>query len=239
MPAGRPLKRIKRQAKFLLGRLPVAGARLRLPTAHYGSEYGGWEVLPGLLGSHSEVWSYGIGHDPSFDLEVIRHHGCRVRAFDPTPGLGDWITAQGFDARFEFEPIGLAAFDGEVEMRPQSVDGDSSSTILSQSEIPVDTHGVPVRVERLATTAARLGVTRIDLLKMDIEGAEFEAIPDLLASGVEIGQLLVEFHPYVSNGYPRQREAYRQIVAAGFVLFDLSLRDMEFGFVHRSQIPGE
>jgi hypothetical protein len=34
----------------------------------------------------------------------------------------------------------------------------------------------------------------IDLLKMDIEGAEYEVLEDIINAGIPIKQLLIEFH---------------------------------------------
>ena len=39
-----------------------------------------------------------------------------------------------------------------------------------------------------------LGHERLDLLKMDIEGAEYAVLDDMLQSGILPDQLLVEFH---------------------------------------------
>ena len=40
----------------------------------------------------------------------------------------------------------------------------------------------------------KLGHTEIEMLKMDIEGAEYSVIPDILESGIQVRQSLVEFH---------------------------------------------
>ena len=50
---------------------------------------------------------------------------------------------------------------------------------------------VPGRVERLSSIMRQLGHQRLDVLKIDIEGAEFEAVPDLLDSGIEIVMISV------------------------------------------------
>lgn len=52
---------------------------------------------------------------------------------------------------------------------------------------------MPVR--RLGTIMSELGHTRLDLLKMDIEGAEFAVVRDMLSSRIEVDQLVVEVHP--------------------------------------------
>ena len=57
---------------------------------------------------------------------------------------------------------------------------------------------------RLMTIATMLGHTHINLLKMDIEGAEYTSSSDRLSSGLQIEQLLVEFH-YHGNLNRRRR----------------------------------
>lgn len=46
----------------------------------------------------------------------------------------------------------------------------------------------------LSSVTTKLGHSNIDLLKMDIKGAEYEVLEGLLASPVKPKQLLVEFH---------------------------------------------
>ena len=83
----------------------------------------------------------------------------------------------------------------------------------------------------------RLGHSRIDVLKMDVEGTEFDCVPDLLQSGIEIGQLLVEVHyHYPQRTFDEGLSLLRQIEAAGFQCFDISPRGLEFSFVNRRMI---
>jgi hypothetical protein len=58
---------------------------------------------------------------------------------------------------------------------------------------------VRLPVIRLATAMQRLGHMKIDLLKMDIEGAEYEVIEDMVRSEIRVRQLLLEFHHRLSS----------------------------------------
>ena len=53
---------------------------------------------------------------------------------------------------------------------------------------------IKVPVERVSTIMKRLSHEKIDLLKLDIEGAEYGVLPDMLDMGVLPTQILVEFH---------------------------------------------
>ena len=93
---------------------------------------------------------------------------------------------------------------------------------------------VQVPIHRLPTIAGNLRTEAIDLLKIDIEGAEYDLLPDLIESTVPIRQLLVEFHhrigvrPLAStvNSVDRLKEA-------GFQLFHVSETSSEFSFLHK------
>jgi hypothetical protein len=48
-----------------------------------------------------------VGSDISFDLELVERYACEVWAFDPTPGVIDWVADQGVPESWHFEPVGL------------------------------------------------------------------------------------------------------------------------------------
>jgi Methyltransferase FkbM domain len=54
------------------------------------------------------------------------------------------------------------------------------------------TNGTKLPVKRLATIMKELGHTRLDVLKMDIEGDEYDVLRDI--ADIPIRQILVEMH---------------------------------------------
>lgn len=214
------------------GRIAFAWVEKRLPTRFFGSDYGGWEVYTKPLTPDSIVYSFGIGHDHSFDIALIEAVGCNVYAYDPTPGLVEHFAATEKNPKFIFRPVGLDASDREVEIRPLFGDRDCSQTIVGRDQAAADTHGDVVSVRRITTLMAENGHTRIDLLKMDIEGSEFDVIPDLIASGIQIDQIAVEFHPSWKGGVERSRQCIAMLKRAGYRIFSISARHIEYGFVH-------
>jgi hypothetical protein len=53
----------------------------------FGTKYGGFYVYPDRLCQESIIYSFGVGEDVSFDLELIEKYNCHVFAFDPTQKL--------------------------------------------------------------------------------------------------------------------------------------------------------
>lgn len=173
-----------------LGREPRIGVDHKLPVRRFGSDYGGWYVAADLLDTTSVVYSFGVGTDVSFDVEIIDCIGVSVHGFDPTPISVAWVKQQRLPGAFHFHEWGLADRDGSASFRLPP------GHAVSYAMISDDDGGVAVTVPvmRLATIMKRLGHEKVDLLKLDIEGAEYAVIDDIARGGVPVDQLLIEFH---------------------------------------------
>lgn len=183
---------IKREIRVLTGHEPRIRTDLRVPMKVHGSTYGRFTVWPGGLGPGSIVYSLGVGEDISFDLSIIEEYGVTVHAFDPTPRTINWIARQRLPPSFHFHPWAVSDRDGILELYPPADPAHVSHSVISDAENGAD----PVRVDarRLSSIAQELGHTRIALLKMDIEGAEYSVLADLLKGGPYVEQIAVEFH---------------------------------------------
>lgn len=224
------LRRVKHVARALQGRDLLRRPEVRLRSLHVGSDYGGWPVLPDRLGPESVVYSFGVGEDVSFDLALIARFGVRVHAFDPTPRSRAWIERQALPERFTFHPVGIAAHDGTARFHAPTIQDHVSYSVLDEAHVQGETVEAPVR--RLATLADELGHERVDVLKLDVEGAEYEVLDDLMDADVAIGQLLIEFHHrFASVGLQATRDALRLLHARGWRIFAVSPSGEEYGFV--------
>jgi len=166
----------------------------RQQTVRLGSDYGGWVLASDALGKNSVVYSIGIGEDISFDLALIKKYGCSVFAFDPTPRSIEWLKKQDLPPQFKSFEIGVAGHDGQAVFFPPENPEFVSHTMLERPETRGKTITVPVRT--IATIMKDFDHARIDLLKMDIEGAEYGVIDNILSADLDIRQILVEFHDF-------------------------------------------
>ena len=156
-----------------------------------GTQYGGWYVLPQMLSDESIVYSVGAGTDISFDLEVIEKFNCYVYSLDPTPQAMEYafkIAQQ--NKKLIFYPYGLLSRDTILRFyRPKSAnEGSLSATNLRQTDWFTE---APVR--RLRTLMKQFKHEHIDILKLDIEGAEYEVIEDMFFERLDVRQISVEF----------------------------------------------
>jgi len=207
------------------------------PLERAGDDPGCWTLCPFGLGAHSVVYSVGVGRHIGFDLWVIRRFGATLHAFDPTPVSIEWIGRQSLPPQFRFHPLGLAAIDGDqVFYAPRSPSSAHFTSIPRCATAPPPALTAPVR--RLSTLARELGHDHVDLLKMDIEGGEYEVIADMARNGPHPGQLLVEFHHnYPSVPLSRTELAVQQPRACGYRIAHISPRGLEFYFVQSEALP--
>jgi FkbM family methyltransferase len=198
---------------------------------HGEDAYGGWPILADSLHADSNVVSVGIGTNASFDLSLMARHGCRVHGMDPTPRSAEWVRTHISDPRFVFDERALADQDGTLSLYLPLDPAHVSASCIEGDHVGTN------RIERPCVTLDTLmrekGVNSLDLLKMDVEGAEYAVIAQSLASGTlqQVSQLLVEFHHFFPNVGPAPTlDAIARLRAAGFALSWISKHEREFVF---------
>ena len=219
-----------RRAKERIDRVRAGSPTLDCKKETLGSQYGSHTVCLEGLSATSVIYSAGIGEDISFDLAIIERTGATVHGFDPTPRSLDWLKTQDLPANFHVHDYGFASFDGTALFHPPKNPNHISHTIL---ERPQTSQGAfEVQLRRIATIAADLGHTKIDVLKMDIEGAEYDVLDDLEKSDIVVDQMLIEFHhQFESIPFSRTQAAVKQIERMGLQLFHISDCAREYSFL--------
>jgi FkbM family methyltransferase len=223
-------RRFKLALKRLAGIEPRFKTDLRLPLKRFGA----WELCVDLLTEKGIAYSLGVGEDIELDLALIGLKGMEVHAFDPTPNSVDWVQGQNLPPGFYFHPWGVAENDGVMFFYPRKRrDGSSSKVMYTLLEDPETRTGrVEVPVKSIDSITQTLGHSSVDLLKMDIEGAEYEVLEGLLASGLRPRQLLVEFHHrHAGLDKAQTQDAVRALREAGYGLADISSTGREFTFI--------
>jgi len=206
-----------------------------------GTIYGGWNIpVNAGLSVDSTCYSAGAGEDISFDCALAERFHCRVRIIDPTPraiqhfrelehavmagqrfpinnSTNDYYTiSQEVLRKLQFLPFGLADKDTELKFYlPSNPAHVSCSTMNLQKTSEYFT----AKCLRLSSFMRQQSDTCIDLLKMDIEGAEYAVIRDIVASSLLPRLLLVEFDevhtPLDSNAEKRIGQHIDLLVRSG------------------------
>ena len=180
------------------------------------------------------VLSFGVGEDVSFDQGLIEKYHCTVLAFDPTPRSIDWVKESGIVSDcFRFYPYGISDRDGELVLYPPPDPTHVSFSVVRREGSP---QALRLPVKRLSTIIKELGISRIDILKMDIEASEYDVIPDLvkeIRQGLEVDQVLIEFHHrFEGKSIADTRQMIRELNGVGLYVFSVE-KDEEFSFIRR------
>jgi FkbM family methyltransferase len=206
--------------------------KLRDKAKWLGNNYGGFYVYPDMLCRESVIYSFGVGEDISFDLGLIERYNCNVYAFDPTPKSIQWVNNNKPASNFYFCEYGISTKSGYQTFHlPKNKEHVSGSIIGLSSVNPVDTIKVPMKTFKDIVEFFHHKI--IDIVKLDIEGAEYEVIPDILNSGVEIKQFVIEFHHrMLAHGAKLTRNTLTLLKENGFELFAYSESMEELSFIN-------
>lgn len=142
--------------------------------------------------------------------------GGRVVALEPDPRMVAELRANLALNRFSAHVVEAAAAEGPgiarlAEYRPE--DGNwGTSALRAEGLRPVELIGLDALLDRL-------GIQHVDLVKVDVEGAEdrvLKGMQDGFSRG-RYGAVLVEVHPWEHPEFPSMlREMQRTLTAAGY-----------------------
>ena len=211
-------RRAEHALRYLLRPGPDSGL-VRLGTA-----YGGWWVPERMLKPGAVAYCAGAGEDVSFDLELFRR-GCHVTTFDPTPRAVDHLQqVKPESENFRFVPVGWWHTASQVRFYSPSDPLHVSHSVVN---LQATSSFISVPVEPVHQLMKELGDHRVDLIKMDIEGAEYAVIEDILVHGPRPTVWCIEFDQ--PQPIARTLRAARKLRKAGYEL--VKIESFNFTFV--------
>jgi FkbM family methyltransferase len=178
-----------------------------------------WTIVTRGLHSDAVIYSGGIGEDITFEQELIRRFGVKIHIFDPSSVAIRTIALANTD-RLLFRPVGLAASTtGKF-----SIGGGTPSTTWLKAG---GSESLPC-----TTLTHEMAANRhdsIDLLKIDIEGFEYEVLENCLAERIPIKQICVEFHDFFPEiPKAKTKQMIRTLDSYGFDLIHRHRHDHTF-----------
>ena len=183
-----------------------------------GSKYHGYYVPDNYLSASSICYCVGAGIDISLDVELATRYGAQVFIFDPMPyawehfdelvdktnkgqqftaGAGEHIYTYKVSSEqlktIHFVKTGVWNEKKLVKFYFPAKDDYAGHSITNLQntdeyiEAPVDT---------LVNIMRKLGHSYIDLLKIEIEGAEYTVIDNVLDDKIDVKIILIEFDEF-------------------------------------------
>ena len=148
------------------------------------------------LDENSLVFDLG-GYEGQWASDIFSRYCCRIHVFEPVSEFADKIKARfAGNKRILVHQFGLSNENRAVLL---SVNKTSSSLYKQRGELK------EVRLVKAVDFIQENHIQEIDLMKINIEGAEYDLLEHLIDTGLisNIHNIQVQFHDFVSNAEQR------------------------------------
>ncbi len=185
---------------------------------HLGSKYNGYYVPDNYLDNSSICYCIGAGSDISLDVELVTRYAAQVFILDPMPYAldhfnelvaktqqGQKLTTDRIDypyvydissaqlSKIEFVKIGVWNEKKTIKFYFPAKEDYAGHSITNLQNTDKYIEG---GVDTLSNIMQALGHSYIDLLKIEIEGAEYTVIENVIGEEIDVKIILVEFDEY-------------------------------------------
>ena len=185
----------------------------------FGSEYGNWKFIHTNTLYNSIIISAGVGEDISFDVEYINFYNSTVIFVDPTPRALEYLKTVkeclGMPKSQEYKKGGFqntssynltnikdnnfiiykkalwSESDKELNFYFPENERNVSSTLIN-SNFEKKRKYIKVETISLEQILKENLINKLELIKVDIEGAEIEVITSMINKKIFPNQLLLE-----------------------------------------------
>ncbi len=162
------------------------------------------------LTAFSTVFDVG-GHTGEWASEIFKRYYPKIHIFEPLPQYVKTLESKFPSGKVTVHPFALGSHEGHL---PIYSNGSGSSFYITNA------NPEPVRVRPIAKVALEIfqvpavSELEIDLIALNVEGAEYELLNQMLGSQLayRCKSILVQFHPIWPSSYD-ERERLRNRLA--------------------------
>jgi FkbM family methyltransferase len=174
----------------------------------------------------SVVIDAGCSYEADFSVCLMQRHGVRAFGVDPTRKHQSALRAleARYPGRFVHVSCAIAAADGVVTFHESRTNESGSLLRDHVNVLQDDTTSYDVEAVTVRSLLAHLSLETVDILKLDLEGAEYALLTDIDAAELRpVRQLFVEFHHHAISHLREadSRSLVRRISGFGFRTFSL------------------
>ncbi|HEX9426866.1 MAG TPA: FkbM family methyltransferase [Candidatus Polarisedimenticolia bacterium] len=150
------------------------------------------------------------GYEGQWASDIFGRFACTIHVFEPVPEFADRIAARfARNPKIRLHRVGLAGREGTATI---ALAADASSTHAPAAP------GAPRRSIALRAAAEffrEQGIGTVDLMKINIEGGEYELLEHLIEGGLigRIRHLQVQFHDFVPDAARRMEAIQSRLMA--------------------------
>ena len=198
-------------------------------TNYLGTPYGGWYFIAPKQRKNINLISAGVGEDISFDIEFFNNFESKIIFVDPTPRAVQHIQeviknlgskkVLDYDLSSGEQPVNSYDLTQIKEdnfllidkalynksglkikfFKPSNDEYVSHSISNFQNRFDRNSDFIEVHTITLENIINTYNLDKVDIFKLDIEGAENQVLPDMLKKNIFPHQILVEFDELSTN----------------------------------------
>ncbi len=156
------------------------------------------------LNEHSVVFDMG-GYEGQWASDIYAMYNCRVLVFEPFPAYYQNIKSRfSRNSRISVFDFGLSGSDQKMVLYA----ADDATSSFKGAGTPVD-----MVLKKATPFIKSQGIQKIDLIKINIEGGEYDLLDELIHEGTikNITNIQVQFHDFVDNAVGRMKDIQRKL----------------------------
>ncbi len=181
-------------------------------------------ILLDRLDSDSIVIDVGCAEDADFAQTVIKNFNVTCFAVDPTKKHSNALKSleREYGGLFRYLQLAVGPTNGKIVFH-ESKDNQSGSLLDSHINVKND-NIIDYEVESVTLSKLfdKVGSDNISMLKLDIEGAEYDLLKSVTNEDLQkVDQIFIEFHHHAIPEYDQKdtRQLVDKIINAGFSAF--------------------
>jgi FkbM family methyltransferase len=150
------------------------------------------------LSSESVVFDMG-GYEGQWSADIFTRYGCYIHVFEPMVSFASTIKDRfKHNDKVKVYEFGLSDKDKSIEL---SQDLNASSAYVKNDS------AIKATLKDAFEFINKSGITSIDLIKINIEGGEYDLLDRLIETGFvkNITDIQVQFHNFVPNAQDRMQ----------------------------------
>jgi FkbM family methyltransferase len=154
------------------------------------------------------------GYEGQWASDIYAKYCCDEYVFEPIVEYADKIQFRfRSNTKIQVFPFGLGPSDCQL---PMSKKRDHSSVVQQNGEIVMGSFR-----EAVHFITGELGLSHVDLMKINIEGAEYDLLEHLIAQHwiTNISNVQVQFHDFVPDAGARMKSLQEKLASTHFLTY--------------------